>query len=105
MRAGGGGSALAHLLADQLGSDGVHQHPAVLVQHEQVVVTVKAHAVEHGPGLGLRLRCGQGGCQRLDPAHGQIQHGLQPGFPFTHQIALQGTGGDEQQCDEADQRQ
>ena len=57
--AGGGGAALAHLLADQLGPDGVHHHPAVLVQHEQVVVAVKAHAVEHGLGFGLGLGAGR----------------------------------------------
>jgi hypothetical protein len=56
--------------------------------------------------LACALACsGEGGGQGLDPAHGQVQHRLQPGFPFTHQIAVQGTGRDEQQCDEADQGQ
>ncbi|MNM35320.1 hypothetical protein D3C81_460100 [compost metagenome] len=100
----GFGGRPAHLLADQLGLGRVHHHPAILVQHEQIVVPIEAHAVEHGLGLRLGLWGGQGGGQGLDPAHGEIQHRLQSGFPLTHQVAMQGTGRDEQQCDEADQR-
>ncbi|MNV62833.1 hypothetical protein D3C71_1553970 [compost metagenome] len=73
---GGGGVGRAHLLADQLGLGRVHHHTAILIQYEQIVVAIEAHAVEHGLGLGLRLWGGQGGGEGLDPAHGEIQHRL-----------------------------
>ncbi len=101
----GGCAALSHLLADQLRFGGVHHHVAGLIDHEQIVVAIEAHAAEHGLGFGLGLSGGQCGSEGLDPAHGEIQHSLQSCLPLTHQIAMQGTGRDEQQCDKADQCQ
>ena len=102
---GGGSAPFAHFLTDQFGADGVNYHSAVLVDDKQVVVAIKAGVGQQFTRLLLGLFHRQGAGQKLDLAHGLVQHGIEPCLSLAHQISLERIGRDEQQRDKTDKRQ